>query len=357
MRLALFIGTFLLLAPAAWSADPGVYRPGPSYLSVYAQTPDQCQSQCQGDAMCKIWNYVQVANSPTGAICEFKARISKPIPSQISISGENPNAFDSVKIIPAGHRTTRVGSPAMQYRSPSVNLRRVQNQTIRVGTIPIPQPAPAPVSVSQTRHNNVAMQQRAARPHINLQRQDGQSHSINTQLSPLTNYAQSPPPMVAQRPAFRHTLDTSAPHMAAAPILSEPRQTHLPPAYEPSEPRRIRPHLDNTEQNYADLQSAPTVSAPIAPSHPRLSEMAVAAPPTISRQVSEISNQRPAAPIESGLAGGPVRPSAQNSLFGSLYDDVKAPHTLQSSDVKLGPDAPIQTVDSVPVGTVDVSPL
>ena len=60
--------------------------------------------------------------------------------------------------------------------------------------------------------------------------------------------------------------------------------------------------------------------------------------------------------IDSGLAGGvPSRRSGLGDpLFGSLYDDVKAPKTLTAKDIPTDPDAPIPTVTSVPIKRLDV---
>ena len=141
MRLLLGFLTALLWISAPVSAgDIGTYRPGVIYLSIPAQSPEQCVSQCAGDAQCKSWNFVAV--TPSKTICEFNARKSQPVRSAISISGENYSVYDSAKVIPAGRRTYRVGqSVNMMTHSPgSTSL----GMTTRVGAVPPPYPHAQP---------------------------------------------------------------------------------------------------------------------------------------------------------------------------------------------------------------------
>ncbi len=352
MRFPLLFGTLLFISPSAWSADRGIYRPGPSYLSIHANTPDQCQSQCLGDAMCKAWNFVQISSSPTGAICEFKTRITTPIPSQFSISGESPNAIDSVKIIPAGYRTTRLGQPSSQYRPSSVKMTRLPSKspTVRVGAVPLQQynhvraPQAHNYQRTEVRHQQVS-------PQI-----ANQPSAINNQLSRLPVRSHQPTSGI-QSQAIRQNSGAFSNRQYvnnSRPKQVRHHQTPTANVYQSQETGAMKPHLDNIQQTYSDVNHS---LEPQKPAAPVPTQNSMNGPTYNARPASEISMQRSAPPIEPGLAGGPSQPVTQNSLFGSLYDDVKAPRTLQSSDIILGPDAPIKTVDSVPVGKVDVSPL
>ena len=286
------------------ASDIGTYRAGNSYMSVPAQSPDQCNSQCKGDARCKGWNFVRVA--PEQMICEFNAVRVAPIASAISISGDNLSAGPSYNLVQGGERTTRVGYvPAAQ----SYSQNRSQMS--------------APKAVTQPRRRFI---RQAPQPKIMPQR------------------------AAQQRPAqmFRPQLDTAGP---ARPYPMTTRQTQQAPRQAVSPAiSQFKPMLDAsaapiTEQPYAAPAPQP-VSAPELPASAQMQPP----PPTVP-SLSQMPSNTPSPSIESGLAGGPIAGNLprNSSLYGSLYDDVKAPRTLGAMDIPVDPDAPISTVKSVPV--------
>lgn len=314
----------LLSVTVAQAAETGTYRPGQVYLSVSAQHPNQCAQQCMGDALCKGWNFVRVRPAQNQSICEFNARKVSPIPSAISISGDNPTARASERLVPAGYRTLRVGTPERKIRRPSTN-------TVRVGFVPSPNTA----SVKMTAPTNAVPSpntQRAAAPAPKLQYQNQSQRTL---------------------PVLRHSLDAkpqsvlqAAPRLASRPVL-------------PIAPRPV-------DQSISPLVRQQTVRLPAAPVQPSIQNSEITAPTPIEIS-TELPEPRPAiamaAPIpapqiDSDLVGAPVSVErAQRSLFGSLYDDVKAPQSLTAQDIPLDPDAPIPTVTSVPVAKIDQSRL
>ena len=289
----------------ALAADTGTYRPGQPYLAVPASSPDQCEQQCSGDAQCKGWNFVSIQRPPQ-TICEFNARGASPVPHPMSISGENSSAHDSPRITPIGYRTTRIGKPVVQ--------RRVKPKVQRLG-------------LSQAGY---------------------QQQPANT-ANRLPAYGSRPSPQQIQRPMqapaqmpqavnrLKPQLDTFAPPPQATPIS-------VAPAQQPS----FKPLLDT-------VAAAPANAVQPQP-NPALAPQAQApnAPPSLS-QLKPGPSTRQADPR---LAGPPASVAqAQNSLFGSLYDDVKAPRALTASDIPDDLDAPIPTVSSVPVAQIDQNPL
>jgi len=293
-----------LMAPMATASDIGTYRPGNSYLTVPAQSPDQCRSQCSGDAQCKSWNFVRVA--PNRNVCEFNTRKARPIASNISISGEDNSAIDSARIIPTGFRTTRVGTPQMP-------TARAPGSVTRVGAVPNRQAITTLPPISQASHRRV--QQPAAK-------QMPFRHSLDSSRTAPAYSRPTPPP--------RHSVQ------AASHTTSQGQQIKARPA--PATQTKFRPMLDSAPQ----ASVSQPANVPAAP--PRLSQM---------------PQNKPNPSVESGLAGGPVAaaPATSKSLYGSLFDDVKAPRALSPADIPSDPDAPIPTATSVPIERIDVSPL
>ncbi|NNE57594.1 MAG: hypothetical protein HKN36_05760 [Hellea sp.] len=324
--LFLIIVSLFLSAPAI-ASEQGQYRPGHSYLRAPAHHPDICASQCAGDALCKSWNFVRV-NTPSGAICEFNARLVTPVPYAMSISGLNPASWDSSRIVPAGYRTTRVGQTMTQPQA------RQQN-TIRVGQVPAqynataqrravpaplirkiqqsnPAPAPAPVQMS------APLPKTNAAPHHMRTANVYSANAVNEMPSPQIPYAAVPEPAAA---------------------LNYPAN------------QRIEPQLDEMPRPVANPASDMRRPEPPA----QAQNNAVSSPEKSQSGLTPIS-QIPATPMrrpiaESGLAGAPIL--ARQSLYGSLHDDVKIPRALTPADIPDDPDAPIPTVRSVPVGHID----
>ncbi len=108
----------MLIPTYAIAEEAGTYRPGQAYHSVIANSPMQCASQCQGDAQCKGWNFVRPRQMARTGVCEFNAQKVTPVPSPISISGDNETVRTSRQIVSAGSRTVRVGSSVVPAPSP-----------------------------------------------------------------------------------------------------------------------------------------------------------------------------------------------------------------------------------------------
>jgi len=300
----IFLST-ALTALEAHSQEPGTYRAGNTYLSVPASSPNQCVQQCQGDAQCKSWNFVRV--SPNRSICEFNARMVPPVQNALSISGDNATATDSSRIISAGHRTRRLGQA-------NVTPAFSSGSVTRIGAIPTPQSRPAPTRVMR-------------------------------RLAPQPGHKPQPA-VTQQRPAYRHSLDTA--RNTGTARQNTQRQTQQP---------QFRPHLETINSAARPTaRPAPQPANPIpvlesknAPSY----ASAAPKPDNVRAQgpqrppaLSDIPQNQPRPSLESGLAGGPAPKPAtdKNSLYGSLFDDVKAPRALNPSDIPLDPDAPIPTV-------------
>ena len=138
--LTLSVVATLMSAPA-FAADLGMYRPGTPYNSAVSGGADVCESQCAGDAQCRGWNYVK-PNPQAPGICEYLSSVSTPVPSQISISGENMSAQSfSSRVTSGGTNTIRVGT---QVTQPTNTVTVGQSQTSRrVVRQPVPQRATA----------------------------------------------------------------------------------------------------------------------------------------------------------------------------------------------------------------------
>jgi len=310
-----------LFPMTALAADYGTYRAGNSYMSMPAQNPEQCISFCNGDAQCKGWNFVKVNQSHT--ICEFNASQASPIASAISISGDSATAMNHRGLVPGGQRTTRVGQSAAQFSQARHTTRVGQTAPSRkVVRTPVPQRDPrleianyrAPVAgIATPGATRAPMPQRAIQ-----QVPPARSMAFRPQLDVLPSSHRSVPQRPLQttaKPKFRPILDSATPHQSA----QLPARPPEPPIAEP-----------------------PTIGAEDLDSIPKISAM---------------PQNRPNPSVEAGLAGGPVALSLppNSSLFGSLYDDVKAPRSLTPSDIPADPDAPIPTVSSVPVESLNVS--
>jgi len=230
IRLIALLGAGLFPLSAV-ASDYGTYRPGNTYMSVPATSPEQCISQCQGDAQCKGWNFVQV--SPVRMICEFNARKVPPIASAISISGDNATTMDSYRVIPGGQRTVRVGQmPKMVSRPSSVT---------RIGAMT----PPSRPQVTAAAHRSRPVQRtQVQRPVPRL--------PAAPQIRPEPQTASAPAYAARTMPApsssFKPQLDTMTP----APQYSRPQYEqpqYDQPRYEQSPQAeaapRFRPQLDS----------------------------------------------------------------------------------------------------------------
>jgi len=313
MRLFVIILTFFIfLGPPASAVDYNSYRPGYPYLTTPASTPAQCEQQCRGDAMCKSWNFVTINAPARKAVCEYNAKSVEPVPSAISISGTNVSAWSSNRLVPAGHRTTRVGNiPAPKPTSTT----RVQ----RVGLANTRSAQPAKRVIARQPRNPQSLQ-----------------HSLDANIAapgfrPQTQKAVSAP----ANPAFKPLLDTSAPIMNGS---TQPRAQQQQSDYQMDSTGITipSPQIQQYEQVPASAATPPSLNS-------------VAAPPPSNNNQAPIKGSG----IDRSLAGAP-NPA---SLYGSLYDDVKIPRTLSTEDLMADPDSPIPTVSSVPISYVSENPL
>ncbi len=324
-----------IAATATQAFEPGTYRSGQIYQSIKGQNAQACALQCAGDAQCKSWNFVQVRHTQNVGICEFMATNSVPVPSSISISGESRSARQSANLIPAGSRTTRIGlsQPVNMTASNTVHPiqpRQTMSQTVR-----------KPVKL---RHNLDA--------------------------TPQLPQAIKPPSTVPHIPPPRQNQDQPKTSLPAG------EETNIPAS--PSSRSKLKPQLDTLAPPHAALEtpsSAPNSDLDI-PHHGKAEDGHMAsAPPPISQQKRNTPQAEPwwsnsqyaprrtfqppqtARPLNPG-GSIPVLPAekAQQSLFGSLYDDVSIPRNLKTEDMT-NPDAPIATVKSVPTQSIESASL
>ena len=319
MRLTLIFITVLLtlaLAGPSRAADTGTYRPGQAYLSLTAPNANLCAAQCNGDAQCKGWNFVRVKpNAPTG-LCEFNSVRVAPVPSPVSISGDNSSARASSRLIPAGTRTIRVGQPA-----------------------PVPQPRAA-----QPRPANTAPEPNQPRRVVRRVEPVPQKHMPTpSSYRPPVQAPTSQPQIPLSQPAFRHSLDT-APQAAATPRA-----------------RETNAGIPNDQDMIAAVQrrqlEAMINRAPPVPSQAAQPPTAAAAPVDTQTQFQPSGTALPPRMPQPQFPAGMTAQQAEQTLFGSLYDDVTAPKSLTPEDLPADPDAPIATVKSVPVEKISVDNL
>jgi len=338
MRLhhSLLTSAILMIGLPALAAESGTYRPGQPYMSVPAQSPDQCQQQCSGDAQCKGWNFVQVRRSANASICEFNARKVAPVASAISISGDSHSATDSSRIVQAGRRTVRVGAPAPQPV--------LAGRTTRIGQPQVHAQAHRRIVPQQARANAAAPQAQPAIQQRQMMRGPARQ-AVRRQVQPVPQMHRP------TRTAFRHSVDMAAPQRAMPARPQAPAAAPARPQFKPmldTAPQADAPGPVATQPTAARLERAPNISEASQASMPR------------ARSISEASSAAYPSTPDSRLAGAPTAPvsvaQAQNSLFGSLYDDVKAPKTLTPADIPADPDAPIPTVHSIPTVPIEQSP-
>ena len=360
-----------LLSAPAFAADLGTYRPGTPYNSSVAAGADVCDNQCAGDAQCRGWNYVR-PNPQAPGICEYLSSVSTPIPSQISISGENMSAAPfSSRVTAGGTNTIRVGTQAAMSTNTvavgqALSTRRVVRQAVpqRVTT---QSASTQPVeNMSLTAQQNRFRQGAASSPQATPRR-------ANRQAMPSQNPSQNH----MQRPAFRPILDAPmAARGAQQPQATQPRQVKPQqgrpqrqaerrmtgprrmapaqyPAHAPMPPQpQSQPQYQgpNTQQApYAQNQmtargsSRPPVGQPI----PAPQQAARPQRSTPSQRLAQFTAQTQAS-ATAVVSNGPAALSpeqARQSLFGSLNDDLKA-----------APSA-MPTVSSVPTAPVSEQQL
>lgn len=384
LLLASILASPVFISTPAAAMDPGTYRPGMAYDSITSKDPSMCEAQCSGDAQCRGWNFVKInPNAPIG-VCEFNAQAAAPVPSTYSISGENSSAVRSATIIPGRSNTVRVGNmsaPAAQQTSPK---RRVVREAVpqRVqprgaAYRPVAKP-PVPRSVQRSASGNV------------------QNMSLTEQQNLHRRQAMRPTaPQPQRRPQFQHNLEggpaatrraapqaarpmmppTQRPQMGGDPRLQQrlmqkqriqgaqipTRQMQRPQAAPPhSRPAASIPRQVDPRQAESRLTPKGQTFPPSAmPPQPSTMQRPQGYPQQAPQRQAYAAPQRPRVNIPAEMS--PRQPmsaaQAEQSLYGSLYDDVKVPRPIDAAAFAANPDAPIPTVANVPVAPVQVGPL
>ena len=348
MRLLSILALTTLLSAPAFAADLGTYRPGSPYHSVVAPGADVCNSHCAGDAQCKGWNYVKV-NPRAPGVCEFNAKSVSPIESAISISGAGgsslaPNLMQgntntirvgtqvttkprsrtiSVGQTPSGRRIVREAVPQRVQAAPTSTRRVVQGGSLTAQQNQYRQATghAAPQGYPQSRQAQPRPQQQAARPNMRQpqirQQQTGRQMAPQSQRLMRDPRIQAPQQPQAQR--FQHNLDGGQ----AAP-------QNFPP--------QGRPPIGVPIGAPAPQAAAPRRTAPI-PQQRAMPRGSVNDPVTHSNGAQRV---QAAAQRQAQM----TYEEAQQSLYGSLNDDVQAPRPLMS--VPMDPNAPIPTSQARP---------
>lgn len=377
MRLfSIFALTTVLSAPA-FAADLGTYRPGSPYHSVVAPGADVCESHCAGDAQCKGWNYVKV-NPRAPGVCEFNAKSVSPIESAISISGAG--SFSAAPNLLQGNTNTiRVGTsvapkPRLNTvavgRSPSgrrvvreaVPQRVIPSQTVarppaRSGSLTdqqnkyrvatghaapqIPQASGFPQGHQPQGYPQSRLQQQAARPQISQPQIAYPQIGLQGQRLLRDPRIQAPRP---QGPRFQHNLDGRTRGYATG---AQPQPSG----------QRAPQQQSRASQNQAS-QGRPPIGVPIGPQAARRT-----APLPQQRAIPKASVNDPvthqngaqrvqaAAQRQAQLS----YEQAQQSLYGSLNDDVQAPRAITA--LPADPNAPIPTSQARPTQPVEQGTL
>ena len=385
MRLFSLLALSTLLSAPAFAADLGTYRPGSPYHSVVAPGADVCDSQCSGDAQCKGWNYVKV-NPRAPGVCEFNSKSVSPIESAISISGPGgmsaaPNLMqgntNTVRVgtstrsvprsnavtigqTPSGRRIVREAAPQRIQPEQAVSRRPVQggsltaqqNQYRAATGHAAPQArAPqtrqaAPQGYPQSRQQPRAQQQRpqqlAARPNMRapqMRQQPAASQGQRLMRDPRIQAPQQAPQQ--QGPRFQHNLDgvSHRPHnMMARPNAQMPQQ-------QMNNAPKGRPPIGVPIQG--QQQQAQRRTAPV-PQQRAIPRGSVNDPVTHANGAERVqaAAQRQAAMTYQ---------QAQQSLFGSLNDDVQAPRPMAAPPAD--PNAPIPTSQARPTQPVSQGSL
>jgi len=363
---SVFFAASAFAAPA-FAADAGTYRPGNSYNSVPANNADICELQCSGDAQCRSWNFIRVSRMSDG-VCEFNENSAAPVPSEISTSGQNVSRRGSAQLIAGRTNTRRIGAPTRASGPASVTQRsparrvvreavpaRVQPRAASYTSAPRPAVASAPAanygraSAQNRQHLSLTEQQ-------NMNRQRAAMRPAAPAIPQNQAYAAQPQPAfpAAPRQMFRHSLEEGA----AAP------QRRMPPAasYPNADPRLAQ----RVQQASVLAGQSGTVATPSNGPQAQTQAQAQAqaqAQFQAQRQAQLQANARAQAAaqrrvhIPSELSPRPMGAAeATESLFGSLYDDVKIPAQIDAAQIT-DPNAPIPTVSSVPSGHIMSAPL
>jgi hypothetical protein len=306
-RISLALVTLVLgmmsLSSFSLAADQYTYRAGQAYMKTAASNFGECEAQCRGDAACRGWNFIRPNPRSRSGICEFNARLAAPISSPISISGTINTSIDMAmsRAVPiARGNTVRVGTPIVP--------KRVVRQAVVHRPINAPQMMSAPANV----------QKRVVRK------------------LPVDNVIRAPIP-VGYRPIS---------------------QAQIRPLTGPVKPRSMtRQQIFNEQRLAAQKRADAQANAKIQQAQYR----AIAAPRP-PQQFVPIMKQLPRAPRAPRPPKIPAAAPNQQSLYGSLYDDLtqnmtSVPRPQTAPEQLDNPDAPLATNRPIPVIPVQASPL
>ncbi|WP_418152784.1 hypothetical protein AB8615_04250 [Litorimonas sp. RW-G-Af-16] len=336
---------------------------------------DICDNQCAGDAQCRGWNYVK-ANPKAPGVCEFISSVSTPVPSQISISGLGVNSAPiSSRVMQGGSNTVRVGTTVSA--KPRSNVTRVGNR--RVVREAVPQQRAAQNASTQRRVAPLSTQGESLTAQQNRYRQQTQQTRHPQQLATAPRNPQSPrlsyDPRVQsapQAPRFRPMLDGQGVTPQAAPQQRQMQQGQMPPrsqqAAQPQTyqqqgyaspqmqqqrraPARSRGNFERPAPQQMQRPQMPQSRAHMTPQRPPQSSAAMPrasaqTPVTHSNAPQAYAQRRAQLQAEAANYQALTAEQAQQSLFGSLHDDVKVPAV--NSNVPTDPDAPMATQTSRP---------
>lgn len=351
--------TSISLPVSVWAADPGTYRPGQAYMATPVTSSGQCEAQCHGDAQCKGWNFIQPQVRSNGGICELNARVASPVVSPHSTSGVGVMARQSPNLIQAGARTYTVGKP---------QLLQGRTNTVRVGSAA---PIPATITKTRTRRAPVSVAPTPSAPITSRPQSFPQHQQARTtaHTQQMANHHAQPR---SANPQYRHILDAGVTQMQrTAPIQRTAQEAQSPtPQYGQA---HADPRVSRLQQMVA-RQSPPASKVSTPPQHIIPTRGQVPMPPGYTppqasfqapQQVAQhaqphpqsISVPSPAEMISPKVPVGISVAAAEESLFGSLYDDVTAPKSLTAQDIPTDSDAPIATVSRVPTKKVTVEDM
>ncbi|WP_189494751.1 PAN domain-containing protein [Algimonas arctica] len=332
MRLTLLSCTVALIAAPAFAADLGTYRPGTPYHSVIVPTANVCESQCEGDAQCRGWNYVKAAQTAPG-VCEFQSTISAPVSSAISISGVSESAMPmSTRVIEGNTNTIRVGTAVAPKPIATTQTSQSGRQIVR---------HPVPEHYSQGLYSQPpSTPQMGFRPAL-----DGYT-AAQPQMTPPT-LTRGP---ARQSPQMRNVRPTAPQNM------SQP--AYQPPQY--SQPYQGRPPIGQpiTPTSAASVQGQYAPTPQIIPAQtqaqiyrqPQGQTQAHGQPQPYMQAPSQPmpSQPMPRSSVNNPVSWDSIRQTQtapqQQSLYGQLNDDVRS-------------SAPMPTVPSYPTQPVSQLPL
>jgi len=366
MRLFSILALTTLLSAPAFAADLGTYRPGSPYHSVVAPGADVCESHCAGDAQCKGWNYVKV-NPRAPGVCEFNAKAVSPIESAISISGQG-GASVAPNLLQGNTNTIRVGTrTATKPRSSTITVgqtpsgRRVVRQAVPQRIVPSKTVARRPADAGSltaqqnkyraaTGHAAPQARQHQGYPQSRPQQQVARPQMRQQQIAPQGQRLMRDPriqaPQHRQAPRFQHNLD-DAPN---GNIYARPQQP---------QGRKV-PQQQTRAPQSRDAQGRPQIGVPIqgqqqsarrtapVPQQRAIPQASVNDPVTHQNGQQRV---QAAAQRQAQMS----YEQAQQSLFGSLNDDVQAPRPMTA--LPADPNAPIPTSQARPTQPVEQGTL